>query len=258
MSSFKRSALFALIMIPIVVSAGIVSALIQSELGLSGDLSGNIIFYGIAYLLPMILYFLFTRERVSSALSLHAFSVRELVLSLLLALVLQPALMGIGSLSSLVFTNYVSISMSQAEALPLWQQLLAFAFIPAICEEFVCRGILLSGLRTKKALVGCLLSGLFFAIYHLNFQQGLYAFFFGTAMAGVVCATRSVWLSVLIHWIVNASQLFLWNLADALPWLMPDQSAFINGSVAWTCVVCVVSALLSIVLIFALRRREKR
>ncbi len=83
--------------------------------------------------------------------------------------------------------------------------IVVLAVLPAICEELIFRGVVLSGLRKnfseKLALV---LSALMFAFMHGNLQQLIYPFLLGLILGWIVMRTGSVFSSMLVHFISNA------------------------------------------------------
>jgi sodium transport system permease protein len=91
--------------------------------------------------------------------------------------------------------------------------LLAVAVTPAICEELVFRGVLLQGLSSgstaRRAVIG---SALVFGAFHLSFETVIR--FLPTAWLGllfglVVWRTRSIFPSMLMHFVNNATVLVL-------------------------------------------------
>jgi sodium transport system permease protein len=91
--------------------------------------------------------------------------------------------------------------------------ILLIAFTPAVCEELVFRGVLLQGLAReltmRRAVAG---SALVFAAFHLSFEtviRFLPTFWLGLLMAYVVWHTRSLFASMLMHFINNATAVVL-------------------------------------------------
>lgn len=94
----------------------------------------------------------------------------------------------------------------------LWLLLLVAA-IPAVAEEFVFRGVVLSGFRDRLGTAGAVVaSGLIFGIFHLAPQTAfrfLPTFWLGVLLAWIVVETRSIWVGVLLHFLNNGMILFL-------------------------------------------------
>ncbi len=83
------------------------------------------------------------------------------------------------------------------------------AVLPAICEENLHRGLLLSGyskLGMKKAII---LSSVFFGLLHLNINQFFYATILGFLMALSVVICKSIYPGMIIHFLNNALSVYL-------------------------------------------------
>ncbi len=94
------------------------------------------------------------------------------------------------------------------------------ALTPAICEEHVFRGFLLSGLRREKGKVwAVLLTAAIFAAFHLPLARQPLVFLLGMVIAHLAWESRCLWPGVLFH--------FLHNGLSALcaGYVMPAESA---------------------------------
>ena len=84
------------------------------------------------------------------------------------------------------------------------------AILPAICEEFLHRGLVLRGASDvvgfKKAIV---ISSVLFGLMHLNIQQFFYATILGLLMGLVATMTRSIWPAIIMHFCNNFINVFL-------------------------------------------------
>jgi len=89
-------------------------------------------------------------------------------------------------------------------------QLLLFALLPALSEEVLFRGALLSSLRSWGALPACLASGLLFGLFHGSVLRFAPVALLGTVLAAVVWRTGNLWLAVGCHALHNAA--ILWVL----------------------------------------------
>lgn len=81
--------------------------------------------------------------------------------------------------------------------------LFSSAVLPAFCEEFANRGMLLNGLKRLGAKKAILISALLFALMHLNVGQFGYAFLVGIFLAFLFLATGSIWPGIIIHFLNN-------------------------------------------------------
>lgn len=152
----------------------------------------------------------FIRHQHISRAELHLrrpASIRDILFTVAIALLIQAPLMLLSTLSEMFFHNYTADSMSALLAQPLPLILFSTALCPAFFEELACRGIFLSGYRNTHPLLAALLCGIFFGIIHLNMQQWVYAFFFGFIISLLCMTTGSLFLPMLAHFIINAVQL---------------------------------------------------
>lgn len=132
-----------------------------------------------------------------------------IALSILVLLLLNPI---IGCWQILLDNIGYSISTLpfEIDSVPnLFLGLLLFALIPAICEEFLFRGLILNGLRKYGMWTSVLTSAAFFGIMHMSLLQLPYTFLLGVVLGFVVYFTRNLTLSILMHFINNATVLII-------------------------------------------------
>ncbi|MBR6681099.1 MAG: CPBP family intramembrane metalloprotease [Clostridia bacterium] len=84
----------------------------------------------------------------------------------------------------------------------------AYAILPAICEEFVYRGILCHEYEKGGVMRAVVLSSVFFGLLHFNLQNLPVYIFSGVVLALTLYATRSLFGSILAHMIYNVFGLF--------------------------------------------------
>jgi len=165
----------------------------------------------VRFLLPLVIWLLFKKEKLITHLPKMRMGKINLILILFLSIFLQPVMMLLSGISSLFFPNQVSEMVSGMMSQPFWLLILAFAVTPAICEEIIFRGYIQSAYRNRPILTTALINGFFFAVIHLSFQQFLYVFVMGVIFAYIVHYTRSIIAGILMHFVMNASQLaFSW------------------------------------------------
>ncbi len=85
--------------------------------------------------------------------------------------------------------------------------LFVLAVIPAICEEFIYRGMILNGFRKFGSIAAIFISALFFALAHGSAMQFFYQFVLGVVLAAVVIKTGSIIASMVVHFVNNATVL---------------------------------------------------
>ena len=75
-----------------------------------------------------------------------------------------------------------------------------------VCEEWLCRGIILKGLLARYSpLKAIVWSAVMFGVVHMNPRQGVFAFFLGLALGWIYWRTRSLRYCIFMHAVNNAA-----------------------------------------------------
>lgn len=159
--------------------------------------------------IPIVLYFIITKESVKETLMLKRLDVINVFISIGIGLLIQPLLSFINILSQIFFKNQITTTIFSIVDLPLWLLLILVALLPAINEEFVTRGILVSNYKNVSIYKTALISGLSFGMLHLNGNQFSYAFVMGIILCLLVKITGSIYSSMIIHFMINGLQMVL-------------------------------------------------
>ena len=123
-------------------------------------------------------------------------------------LLISLAMNGMQSLSG-SFTLYETfISKNNGTVGGVIYLILAYAALPAFCEELVFRGILCTETEEQGATVSVLLSSLFFAFLHFSFVNLPVYFFAGLVLAVTYYATKSLFAVILVHFFYNLFGIF--------------------------------------------------
>lgn len=85
--------------------------------------------------------------------------------------------------------------------------LISLAVIPAICEELIFRGVLVTALKSKGKIFAVIISSIMFAIFHFSPSQLIYPFCFGLILSIIFLRTNNIIFSILLHFINNALSL---------------------------------------------------
>jgi sodium transport system permease protein len=151
-------------------------------------------------------------------LSLRLPSGRAVLGALFLAAGATPLAWGIGWVQSFflpipweMLEGFEQLLTAETPGRLAWL-ILILAVTPAICEEFVFRGVLLGGTRSWPTWRFVLLNGVIFGAFHLSFETVIR--FLPTAWLGIVISwtvwrTRSIWVGSLIHVLNNGVIVFL-------------------------------------------------
>jgi len=95
-------------------------------------------------------------------------------------------------------------------SLPLWQTYLFMALIPAICEEFAFRGVLLHGLRHRfHPVVRCLVVGVVFGIFHYTLFRIAPTALLGVILTAIALMTGSILPGLLFHAANNSMAIWM-------------------------------------------------
>ena len=135
-----------------------------------------------------------------------------LVLAVFIGLFMLPAFSPIATLinsgfSALGFESTVVPSAQNAGVLAAYAAVTAL--LPAVVEEFLFRGHVSRGFAGRGYVFGMLLSSLLFALTHGSPVQLVYQFFIGMITCWTYYVTRSLWTSVIEHFVSNIAVLLL-------------------------------------------------
>lgn len=168
------------------------------------------IFGQLALFVPLILICLaIAKEAPKNVLMINRISLMDIVLSIILAIAIEPLMTLLSLLSTLIFPNEVSEYLYQTIDSPLIYSIIAVAVIPAFFEELFFRGIVFSHLKNVSLKKACIIAGLLFGFGHFSAQQFLYAFAMGIISCIVVYRTKSIFPTMILHFTINFSQLML-------------------------------------------------
>lgn len=114
--------------------------------------------------------------------------------------------------------------------------LFAIAVSPAICEEVLFRGAILSGLRTRlSGAMSVVVVGLLFGLFHLSVHKVVPTGLLGVAIAYVVLRSGSIYAGMLYHFLHNGLIVLAQTERLPAPVLAYLEAAQIeqNGFPAW-------------------------
>ena len=202
---FKVSLYFLIVLVLSIVGPMFVTPVLY-KIGLVRPLVLMVI-HIIFFIVPAIIYIIVTKSNYKKVFSFKKPKGKDVFFSILIAALALPIMTFFSYTSSFFYTNDVALVLDQMRAYPLWLMILVVGVTPAITEEITIRGIALSGFEFKSKNVAAIMTGIMFGILHLNAHQFLYATAMGIILAYVVRATGSIFLSMLIHFLINS-----WNL----------------------------------------------
>jgi len=167
------------------------------------------------FILPGAVWCMFSGEKFVATIRLRMIKADSILLILSAAVLIASGsiLLGVlfGGLQSLSnnFSLYDTfISKDQGTVPNKIYLVMAYAVLPAICEEFVYRGILCREYERGGVLRAIIVSSVFFALLHFNLQNLPMYLFSGVILAMTLYATRSLIGAILAHFLYNIFGLF--------------------------------------------------
>lgn len=167
------------------------------------------------FILPGAIWCKFSGEKYMSGLRLRMVKADSILIMVSAATLIASGslLIGVlfGGLDSLSnnFSLYDTfISKDQGTIPNKIYLVIAYAVLPAICEEFIYRGILCHEYEKGGVLRAVIVSSVFFALLHFNIQNLPMYLFSGVILAMTLYATRSLFGVMITHFLYNIFGLF--------------------------------------------------
>jgi len=153
---------------------------------------------------PFFIYMVVSKKNFATTLRLKKIGIVDILLCIIFYIAIYQVA-SLMNLISLFFDNNVIVGSmrSVSEAVPLPIGILLMAFLPAVLEESVYRGIIYGTYSNIGIYTGAVLSALIFGIMHGNLNQFSYAFVVGIALALLCEAADSLFASIFVHFTVN-------------------------------------------------------
>ena len=178
----------------------------QVHWGVIGLLTTELLFLAIA-----IGYGLIFRIPLKEMFPIKKFSARDFFGSVLLVMgglsfgIISVAVVGILIPSSLEGGDVQALQQFMGGASGFFVTLLIMAVSPAVCEEAIHRGAILSNFRSiKKDWVIVLIMGLLFGINHMSVLRFINTAILGACLSYIVVKKNNILLSAMMHFGVNA------------------------------------------------------
>lgn len=221
----KRSkTIFNTSLIYFIILAAFVVVRILTSLNIFGFLGDNtnliltiIIQVGLLFIFPLYLSAKLNKKTINQTLNDFNFKSvnwQTISISVLIGFIVFILTIALSSFFSFIISLFgYSAATSSVSGISTWSEFIAsmlvIAILPAICEEFTHRGMLVFGLRElgiKKVLI---YSSLLFGLLHLNIDQFFYATIIGGILGAVAIFSGSIIPAIIIHFINNALGIYL-------------------------------------------------
>ena len=181
--------------------------------GLDMDVNAYLITSGIiqilTYALPIALYGLIFGNISIKRMRLSAPTALSVPMQILLAVILLLGTSLISMLSVRLGFSAPSESISSGIGAPSVLVLLIFAIVPAVCEEIVFRGVIMSSFEPCGVFTAVTATSVLFAAAHMSLEDFPVYFFASLILCFVAYVSRSVIASIIVHSVYNISVLAL-------------------------------------------------
>lgn len=171
------------------------------------------IFAIICFISPIILVLFIKKIKFKDIIPLTPLSLKNFFLIIFLSFTIQPMLQLIGAITNVFFKDEISDAIGLFASLSLPKALFVSALVPAITEELAFRGVILTGYKKTPVLIGVLMSSFYFGVMHFTISQLFYAIAGGIIFAYLVKVTKSIYSSILMHFIFNGTQITIAHIA---------------------------------------------
>lgn len=203
-----------LVTILMYIVSGFVNRFIYLE---TGSYNFVIIVSQATLILPTAIYMAWKRMNIAEAIRFKGIPISNVVLLVIFAYLISPLMQLINGLSMIYVKNNTATVMTEvAEKNSIFLSLFLIAFIPAVFEEMVYRGLIYNTYRKVTVVGGVLLSGFLFGVMHGNINQFSYAFVMGLIFALVIEATDSILSTMIIHLVINGNSVIMLYVAPFL------------------------------------------
>ena len=191
---------------------------IIGSLGLFKELSDNM--YEIVYtvlveiitlfLIPLILYCLFIKvkpKQVFATCNFNKCNLKTILISIILGFIIYFLTVILSTFFNgiIILFGYTSSSSGSGDITTTSYiiQIFTVAILPAFCEEFLHRGILLQGTKHMGFTKAIITSGILFGLIHLNITQVFYAMILGIVIGYISVISKNIWPAIIVHFMNN-------------------------------------------------------
>ena len=174
-------------------------------------------------------------------------NIRHLLGAFLLWLGTGSGVLLLSNLLSMIFPNDSQVLndeyMAILEGIPFAGGLFLMAFLPAVCEEVMFRGYILTTMKQKMTLWGAIvLVSLLFGMSHLSLIKLLPTMLLGIALAYAVEQSESIVSSALMHFLNNGLSVFVLYYGAEIAW-MNDENLSAGMIIGMAVLMCLATTL---------------
>ena len=231
-----------------------VGSIAQVKLGLMGLLITQLIILGVPVFAAW-----YTKKDFKETFSIKMPKVSHILGAVLLEIGTFIVVMLLSAVLSKIFVSDIE-SVNESfqmilDGVGFIPALFVIALAPAICEEALFRGYMLSSAVKKyKPVTAVLIVAALFGIYHMSLTKFFTTGLLGIAFAFVVCMSNSILCSSIMHFLNNAASVVVLyygdRIGDKFSWLITG-----DVSIVQLAVLLVMAAVFIIAGVFCLRKK---
>lgn len=210
-------------------------------------------------LLPAFLYVTVLKPDNLGQISFSSPTLINVFRIILFTFCIMPFIAIINSITTIFVENYAASTMSYLSANPLWLNVVSIALVPAVCEEYLFRGLLFNGYKKRNPFKAMLMSSLLFGLIHMNVNQFVYAFIMGCILCMLVYATGTVFASMLAHFVFNGINVVISYYFEKIT---KEMEGTVNQTISYTAMDYIIAygiqiliAVLGLILAYLLFKR---
>ena len=204
------------ILFKILAQVGVLNGLDDA---LQETLSSCIIQILILLIIPFLLYILLTKQSIKDTAKefrLKKISAKSILFSVLIGIGVYFLIAYVSGFFSTILSflgaesvpNNKSINYAQYSIPMFFLTVFISAVLPAICEEFIHRGMLIGILSKYGVVFAIVVSSLAFGFLHMNINQCFYAVLIGLFLGYLCIYTKSIIPCMIIHFMNNFLNVF--------------------------------------------------
>lgn len=215
----------------------------------------------VLFLLPLCLYTLLLKVKpkaIFKTCNFEKINIQTILISFALGILCFFINVAVSSLFSgiLTFTGYRYIGSYGEGDYSIGNfffQILIVAIMPAFCEEFLHRGIVLQGIKHMGFKRAIFISSLLFGLLHFNVGQVAYAFVIGLVLGFVAVVSKNILPAMIIHFVNNFINVYL-EFAEARGWVFGNilgdlQKALSSGNGVWVFICTAIFMIIVVALL---------
>lgn len=187
---------------------------------------GVVLIYLLIFLLPMLIYTKRRGRKAGELLRLHTLSVKYIPFTIVISIAICMIcgvlnVLGYMALGSLITTDQPTAMFDFSTQNPL-MLLITMVILPAVTEEMLIRGVVLSEYEQYGTTRAVMLSALIFALFHANPIHFLSLLVAGICYGLLTLLFDSIYPSLIAHLFNNAAALMLYYHKDYVAYMLDD------------------------------------